>query len=119
MCLKFFFLCPLGSSQSCWNSDENDKLVTKTVKRGRFSVVTHTDDTSPAMPQILGNKVSLMPRDLGNRIYTVTPASDKRFLATLPAPVTRFSTIAPLSTTPPLWDNGTPASPAVFDNGGC
>ena len=114
-----YFLCPSGSSQSCWNSDENDKPVTKTVKRGRFSVVTHTDDTTPVMPQILGNKVSLMPQDLGNRIYTVTPASDKRFLATSPVPVTRFSTIAPLSTTPPLQDNRTPASLPVFDNGGC
>jgi len=82
-------------------------------------VVTHTDDTTPVMPQILGNKVSLMPRDLGNRIYTVTPASEKRFLATSQVPVTRFSTIAPLSTTPPLQDDRTPASPPVFDNGGC
>jgi len=112
-------LCPSGSSQSCWNSDENDKQVTKTVKRGRFSVVTHTDDTTPVMPQILDNKVSLMPQDLGNRIYTVTPASDKRFLATSPVPVTRFSTIAPLTTVPPLQDNRTPASLPVFDNGGC
>jgi hypothetical protein len=115
--LNSIFCVLQGSSQNSWNSGKSDKPVTTTVKRGRFSVVTHTDDTTPVMPQILGNKASIMPQDLDNRIYTVTPVSDKIFLATSPVPVNRFSTVAPLSTRPPLLDNRTPASPPVFDNG--
>lgn len=107
------------SSQSSWNTDASDKPITTTVKRGRFSVVTHTDDKTPNMPQISGNKVPIMPEVSDNRIYTVPPASDKRFFATSPVPVNRFPTMPPLSTPPPLQDNRPAASPPVFDNGEC
>lgn len=85
------------SSQASRNSDTSDKPITTTaVKRGRFSVVTHTDDITPVMPQIPKSQVS------EDGIPTTPSTPDNRF-----------------PTTPPLPDDRTPASPPVFNNGEC
>ncbi|XP_069693417.1 uncharacterized protein Wnk isoform X2 [Periplaneta americana] len=69
-------------SQNTYKQEKCDKPVTGStaaVKRGRFSVVTHTDDiTTTAKPQLSESRFTMMSQAPGNRLPSTPQIPDHR-----------------------------------------